>query len=242
MHSIYVLDRPATIGRAAAADIQILDQRVSRQHARVLLEPRATTLLDLSSHNGTYVNGHKIAKRPLRHGDRFQIGVAEYIYEEIPKGELRTSGAFLSKLTTRETFGQTVVKRMGTPALTTTPTAEIPEAQLDEMASTARAERRTASGSGDRRVRHRRAPSTFAAPGLRLHAQADRRRVVSRVRLRLRARGRAEVHRSEPWCRLSESRHRRRHARLRPRPRPRPRPRRRRSSRTSHTRRATPRC
>jgi hypothetical protein len=144
-HSVYVLDRSATVGRAPAADIQVLDQRVSRQHARFLFDERTTTLLDLSSHNGTFVNGHKIAKRALRHGDRLQIGVAEYIYEEIRKGELRTSGAFLSKLTTRETFGQTVVKKLGAPSITTSPTAEIPEAELDAMTAAARAEKRTAS-------------------------------------------------------------------------------------------------
>ena len=81
---MYVLTKSVTFGRAAATDIQILDQRVSRQHARLMVHDNSVVLIDLSSANGTYVHGERIRRQPLQSGDRIQIGMAEYVYEEAP--------------------------------------------------------------------------------------------------------------------------------------------------------------
>lgn len=128
MHSVYVLTKSVTFGRAGATDIQILDQRVSRQHARLMVRTDGVVLIDLSSSNGTYVGGARIHRRTLRSGDRIQIGFAEYAYEEA-HGELETSPRFLGKLTTPATSTNTIVQKVAKEILGS-PTAEMPEAEL----------------------------------------------------------------------------------------------------------------
>ncbi len=127
-HAVYVLGPSATFGRGSATDVQILDQRVSRQHARVTLEADGSVVLtDLSSCNGTYVHGSKITRRTLCEGDRIQIGFAEYVYECIPGGQ-RTSSVFENKLTNRGTLGATIVRKSAKEMLDT-PTRQMPALQ-----------------------------------------------------------------------------------------------------------------
>ncbi len=127
-HSTFVVTTESTtFGRAAAADVQILDQRVSRQHARLVIQGEDALLEDLSSHNGTYVHGHQIHRRPLRPGDRIRIGVAEYTFDRVREHVL-TSAVFLNKLTTKETLGTTIVRR-ATPDLLGLPTVEMPASE-----------------------------------------------------------------------------------------------------------------
>jgi transcriptional regulator with GAF, ATPase, and Fis domain len=51
------------IGRSEAANLRIDDASVSRQHARLVLEGDSVTLVDLGSHNGTFVNKVRVAGR-----------------------------------------------------------------------------------------------------------------------------------------------------------------------------------
>ena len=73
------------IGRKSQNDIQIDDISVSGTHARVLVEQnfymenlKDVYIEDANSTNGTYVNGKKIKKHMLRHGDMIQIGRHEF--------------------------------------------------------------------------------------------------------------------------------------------------------------------
>ncbi len=67
----------ATIGREPECDLQVLDSEVSRRHAKVTVRDGVATIDDLSSSNGTYVNGERIlARTALVPGDRIQIGEA----------------------------------------------------------------------------------------------------------------------------------------------------------------------
>jgi len=68
------------LGRALEADVRINDSRVSRQHARVTailnLETETTeyVLTDLTSRNGTLLNGQKVKREILQHGDKITVG------------------------------------------------------------------------------------------------------------------------------------------------------------------------
>ncbi len=65
----------AVIGRADDALIRLVDDGVSRNHARLRLETDKLWVEDLESRNGTFVNGAKIDKRvPLQDGDKIQVG------------------------------------------------------------------------------------------------------------------------------------------------------------------------
>jgi len=67
------------LGRALETDVRINDARVSRQHARITAvknQDQTTNyvITDLSSRNGTLLNGQKIARGTLQHGDKITIG------------------------------------------------------------------------------------------------------------------------------------------------------------------------
>ena len=51
------------IGRSEAANLRIDDAAVSRQHARLVIDGDGVTLVDLGSHNGTFVNKVRVAGR-----------------------------------------------------------------------------------------------------------------------------------------------------------------------------------
>ncbi len=81
-----------TMGReGGAADIEIADLGVSRQHAEIYLEDGGWVLRDLESTNGTLKNGIKINRAPLKHGEKFKIGetVLQFLCEEKAQGSAK---------------------------------------------------------------------------------------------------------------------------------------------------------
>jgi DNA-binding NtrC family response regulator len=63
------------IGRGPEADVQVEDPVVSRRHARLLVSEGQVRVEDLGSHNGTWVNGHRLfGAMPLFAGDELKIG------------------------------------------------------------------------------------------------------------------------------------------------------------------------
>jgi diguanylate cyclase (GGDEF)-like protein len=63
-----------TIGRSSKADVQIDQESVSRNHARIINAGKSIILRDLGSTNGTYVNDQLIDEYVLRDGDFVKIG------------------------------------------------------------------------------------------------------------------------------------------------------------------------
>lgn len=79
-----------TIGGAASNDVVVgWDSTVSRLHA--VVEPIGTewAVRDLSSRNGTFVNGERIwAERPLSSGDEIRVGSTRIVFRsDQPGGE-----------------------------------------------------------------------------------------------------------------------------------------------------------
>ncbi|HVE85612.1 MAG TPA: sigma 54-interacting transcriptional regulator [Myxococcales bacterium] len=73
-------DGSVTIGRAPSSDVRIDDPSVSRQHARVATAGGRARVLDLDSHNGVRLNGHRIAGwHPLHGGDVIALGNATLV-------------------------------------------------------------------------------------------------------------------------------------------------------------------
>jgi pSer/pThr/pTyr-binding forkhead associated (FHA) protein len=62
------------IGRDSGNDIQIDNVAVSREHARIIKGPNYYFIEDMSSKNGTFVNGKKINKKFLKEDDEITIG------------------------------------------------------------------------------------------------------------------------------------------------------------------------
>jgi ABC-type multidrug transport system ATPase subunit len=79
----YLLDvEPLSIGRVDDNDVAIDDLLVSRYHAIVRLVGQGIAeVTDLGGRNGTFVNGHPVARAGLRPGDRLTIGSRTFSYD-----------------------------------------------------------------------------------------------------------------------------------------------------------------
>ncbi len=62
------------IGRSSELDMVLVEEMVSRKHARIALTDGVITIEDLGSTNGTFVNGEKVDHGTLKEGDRVLIG------------------------------------------------------------------------------------------------------------------------------------------------------------------------
>lgn len=62
------------IGRSSELDMVLVEEMVSRKHARIALSEGVINIEDLGSTNGTFVNGEKVERGTLHEGDRVLIG------------------------------------------------------------------------------------------------------------------------------------------------------------------------
>jgi len=63
------------IGRLASAHLRLEDPKVSRIHAVIeISESRETSIIDMGSAEGTRVNGEKVSRARLKHGDEVGLG------------------------------------------------------------------------------------------------------------------------------------------------------------------------
>lgn len=69
------------IGRTPENHVRIFKPAVSRRHAQIAETDGGWLLKDLSSENGTYVNGQRIAERLLADGDRVQFGTSRFVFK-----------------------------------------------------------------------------------------------------------------------------------------------------------------
>lgn len=74
VHPVHDSVKPTLIGRDAAADVPLDDDRTSRKHARILRAWGSWFVHDLGSSNGTIVNGERAEKSRIGEGTRIQIG------------------------------------------------------------------------------------------------------------------------------------------------------------------------
>jgi hypothetical protein len=64
------------IGRGGELDIVLVEDMVSRKHAKINTTEGKIVIEDLGSTNGTFVNGEKIKRARLKEGDRVLIGTS----------------------------------------------------------------------------------------------------------------------------------------------------------------------
>jgi pSer/pThr/pTyr-binding forkhead associated (FHA) protein len=68
-----------TVGRAPRADFVVDAPLVSRLHCRLSMDDdHGLDVEDLGSTNGTFVNGRKVRRAPLRAGDTLKVGRVEF--------------------------------------------------------------------------------------------------------------------------------------------------------------------
>lgn len=77
----FALDAAITkAGRHPESDIFLDDITVSRRHAEFVTSDQVTTIRDVGSLNGTYVNRERIEEARLSSGDEVQIGKFKLLY------------------------------------------------------------------------------------------------------------------------------------------------------------------
>ncbi len=81
----YKLNKSQTvIGRSSSADVQVMSNLVSRQHARLTLTNLGVLVEDLGSRNGVYANSQKVrGSVQLKSGDTVTIGDETFVLGEI---------------------------------------------------------------------------------------------------------------------------------------------------------------
>jgi len=88
------------VGRDEHADIQIVDEMVSRRHMEVDYdgEKLACRVEDLQSANGVFVNGRRVSEETeLADGDTIRIGETTLLYTVKTVSDLETAMAFIKK-------------------------------------------------------------------------------------------------------------------------------------------------
>jgi transcriptional regulator with GAF, ATPase, and Fis domain len=81
-------DGPLSMGRDASNRMEVKDAAVSRKHCSVSeVSSGVFEIADLDSHNGTSVNGTKVSRTAIQHGDRIRIGSSEYVFLTGPDDE-----------------------------------------------------------------------------------------------------------------------------------------------------------
>jgi pSer/pThr/pTyr-binding forkhead associated (FHA) protein len=99
----YPIDQDCiTVGRHPESDIQLHDPVVSGRHARLVrraspyLEGHADVFVeDAGSTNGTWVNGERIERTLLGHGDVIRMGRHEFVYESEADSALDRTAIYL---------------------------------------------------------------------------------------------------------------------------------------------------
>jgi hypothetical protein len=71
-----VPDKQVIVGRSSELDMVLVEDMVSRKHAKIILQQDQIWIEDLGSTNGSFVNGEKIKRAKLKEGDRVLIGTS----------------------------------------------------------------------------------------------------------------------------------------------------------------------
>jgi pSer/pThr/pTyr-binding forkhead associated (FHA) protein len=81
----YDVSKPEiTVGRGENNDVVIDDERVSRSHARLEINPHGEVkVIDMGSTNGVMVNGVKVKETVIRPGDVIEMGGSQIRYENL---------------------------------------------------------------------------------------------------------------------------------------------------------------
>ncbi|MCA9524181.1 MAG: FHA domain-containing protein [Myxococcales bacterium] len=90
----FTIGRPVNlVGRGKDCNLTIIDPSISRIQSKITIEKNNQVRVeDLKSANGTYVNGMRIEKAHLQHGDKLRFGNVEFIVEMPNQPPISTDG------------------------------------------------------------------------------------------------------------------------------------------------------
>ncbi|HEX7897382.1 MAG TPA: FHA domain-containing protein [Planctomycetota bacterium] len=120
-----------TLGRGLESDIRLKDIKASRRHCQIAKAGSGFQLIDLSSGNGTFINGVQVKQQALNPGDKIQIGSTTITFHD---GAAAPAKAPPAKTTTAAVAAAPAARTSQSKVAT----AQLPVAQTRKM--TARVE------------------------------------------------------------------------------------------------------
>jgi len=129
-------NREIIIGRSSDLDMVLVEDMVSRKHAKITTDEHSVSIQDLGSTNGTFVNGEKIRAVRLKEGDRILVGTS-IIKLVTANNEPSVPSASMSENEARSRL-QTTASRRPEPKMMQGNIEEIPLPDLLQLLSTSR--------------------------------------------------------------------------------------------------------
>ena len=75
-------EEPVVVGRSGQAKVSVADEGVSRRHFVILREDDGYVIRDLSSRNGTWVDGRRVFAERLHHNDWILAGHTLFLFAD----------------------------------------------------------------------------------------------------------------------------------------------------------------
>jgi transcriptional regulator with GAF, ATPase, and Fis domain len=111
-----VKDGPLILGRDPSNQLEVGDRAVSRKHCSVSeISTDVFEIADLDSHNGTFVNGARMIRQTIQHGDRIRIGNSEFVFLTGPDEETGSLSSRSGSTTTGSELKTMSLDRSGLP-------------------------------------------------------------------------------------------------------------------------------
>jgi transcriptional regulator with GAF, ATPase, and Fis domain len=111
-----VKDGPLILGRDPSNQLEVADPAVSRKHCSVSeISTDVFEIADLDSHNGTLVNGARMIRQTIQHGDRIRIGNSEFVFLTGPDEETGSLSSRSGSTTTGSELKTMSLDRLGLP-------------------------------------------------------------------------------------------------------------------------------
>ncbi len=104
-----------SVGRDSGSHLCLRDRAVSRKHFTISKTDAAFHLVDLDSHNGTFVNGIPVRRKLLSHGDTIRIGRCELVFLITEDEEQVREEVQFNEVEPEETLSTTNVRAYRSP-------------------------------------------------------------------------------------------------------------------------------
>lgn len=127
-HRFDLVDGEISIGRKPGSMLQLPYGYISGQHAKIVNEEDAVTIVDTDSTNGTYVNDQPVTRQRLRSGDRIRLGQLEVTYWDPVDSPAPGPGAAQDPAGPAETFSD-----LDLNSILATATGIAPQSELEKM-------------------------------------------------------------------------------------------------------------
>ena len=107
--SWHIGQRTVSVGRASGNFVQVNDSNVSRMHCQLQATLEGLKVVDMTSSNGTIVNGKPVEQHMMMDGDVLTVGDRNFVYRA--EGDFGANAGFSAKAAGPDTENETVAAR-----------------------------------------------------------------------------------------------------------------------------------